>query len=647
MRACINPYRVLLWVLLVILLAAPAAAGGAPHDVVLPTMQRAPERPELASITSADTGFRISALDLSHLEAATPRLAAELPARFDWREQEKVSPVRAQGLCGACWAFAAIANVESRLLIDGAGFYDLSENSVKECEWFQGSCGGGDYVEVANWLSQKGTVLEACDPYVPSNVSCRGACSYQQTLLGWSIISDAATPSTVALKGYLLQYGPLYAALYVGNGDAWAHEFRSYDGSYTLYYAGAGQPNHAVLIVGWDDSLRHAGGVGAWIVKNSWGTSWGGTAGFGSERGYFTIAYGAAGIGRFASAMTDWQPYDTHGGLLYYDEGGMNGAYGFEGSTTVWGLARYTLSRDAALTRVEFWTADRTTDVDIYLYDRWEGNPRGLLRSIADLSFAEAGYHSVAVDPPLSLPEGDEVVVALKITDASYPYPLVVDLYGPRQAQRTYMSHDGSDGSWVDLASSAAAEGGIRLRYVEIAATATPTATSVLATATPLPTATPTRVALGEQGWLRGRVSLQGRPPAPHASYVIPLRVELWMNGRRVAELGMMTDAWGAFTVDSLPLGLYGIRIKNLHTLSVARRDVQIVAGENSADFGVLPEGDATDDDTVDVLDFSVLRSAFARSDGRADFNHDGVVDVVDFSLLRANFGQAGMKLGP
>jgi len=647
MRRYANPYRALLWLLLAILLATPTATSGAPSDAVPLPIQRAPERWGVGSVMPADTGLRIPSLDLSHLEPAAPRLAAALPTRFDWREGGKVTPVRAQGLCSACWAFAAIANIESRLLIDGAGFYDLSENSAKECEWFQGSCGGGDYVEVANWLAQKGTVLEACDPYVPSDVSCRATCSYHQTLLGWSIISDATTPSTAALKDYLLRYGPLYAALYVGNGDAWDHEFHSYDGSYTLYYTGAGQPNHAVLLVGWDDSLPHAGGAGAWIVKNSWGTSWGGTAGFGNERGYFTIAYGAAGIGKFASAMTDWQPYDAHGGLLYYDEGGMNGAYGFRGSTTVWGVARYTLPRDGALTHVEFWTADRTTDVDIYLYDRWEGNPRGLLRSISELSFAEAGYHSVALDPPLLLPAGDEVIIALKITDASYPYPLVVDFHGPRQTQHTYMSYDGSDGSWVDLAAEATAEAGIRLRYTESAVTptATPTATSAPPTATPTPV--PTRVALGEQGWLHGRVSLQGRPLAPHASYIIPLRVELWMEGRCVAALEMMTDAWGAFTVDSLPLGLYGIRIKNLHTLSVARRDVQITPGENALDFGLLREGDATDDDAVDVLDFSVLRSAFAKSDKRADFNHDGIVDVVDFSLLRGNFGQTGVVLEP
>ena len=64
-------------------------------------------------------------------------------------------------------------------------------------------------------------------------------------------------------------------------GTSWGEEFGSYDGSYTLYYDGPEEPNHAVLIVGWDDSLTHAEGSGGWIVKNSWGTEWGGTCGHG------------------------------------------------------------------------------------------------------------------------------------------------------------------------------------------------------------------------------------------------------------------------------------------------------------------------------------------------------------------------------
>ena len=51
--------------------------------------------------------------------------------------------------------------------------------------------------------------------------------------------------------------------------------------------------NHCVTIVGWDDSKQ------AWLVKNSWGTGWGSTCGFGTERGYIWIKYGCDNIGLF------------------------------------------------------------------------------------------------------------------------------------------------------------------------------------------------------------------------------------------------------------------------------------------------------------------------------------------------------------
>jgi len=124
---------------------------------------------------------------------------------------------------------------------------------------------------LASLFSQKGIVLESCDPYVPSDVDCKTTCPYIKTLLDWRIINGNAVPDTDVLKGYIYNYGPVYTTLYAGYYDAWDTEFSHYDGSYTLYYAGTEDPNHTVLIVGWDDSLTHAGGTGGWIVKNSWG----------------------------------------------------------------------------------------------------------------------------------------------------------------------------------------------------------------------------------------------------------------------------------------------------------------------------------------------------------------------------------------
>jgi C1A family cysteine protease len=74
-------------------------------------------------------------MDLSHLKGdRMPEgvSAAALLSRWDWREQGVVTSVKNQGACGSCYAFAAIGNIESKMLIDGAGSYDFSENNAKE-----------------------------------------------------------------------------------------------------------------------------------------------------------------------------------------------------------------------------------------------------------------------------------------------------------------------------------------------------------------------------------------------------------------------------------------------------------------------------------------------------------------------------------
>jgi C1A family cysteine protease len=513
------------WLLLVLNAGGGAFAVGPPPPSQEPELQEAPTRPAPLNPPPPRTGFSPLRLDLSHLKGdRMPEgvRAAALPSRWDWREQGVVTQVQNQGNCGACYAFASLANFESKLQIDSAGSIDFSENNAKECPWRAPSCGGSNYWEMAGWFAQKGTVLESCDLYVDSNVNCNNTCPYIKTLLDWRVISEDQVPDPNVLKGYIQTYGPVYVSMYAGdNFDTdWWHEFSDYDGSYTLYYEGAHDPNHAVLIVGWDDSLSHAGGTGGWIVKNSWGTDWGGLCGYGTERGYFTIAYGSAGIGKNSSFIYAWQDYDTEGGIMYYDEVGLTSAWGCSNSTTGWGQVKFIPSSSTYVTRVEFYTTDHTTDVDVYIYGDFDGKaPTNLLWSGLDYSFAEAGYHGVDLDPPLVVMEGDDVIAVVKFTNDSFEYPIPADSEGPFEMRRTYISCDGSHGSWYDLGAGKWDDVAIRLRTSGIAVlgfkvylplivknyglgipTPTPTATETpmgtpttpTPTLTPTPTSTPT-----------------------------------------------------------------------------------------------------------------------------------------------------------
>jgi len=473
--------------------------------IILPIQASEPSQPQLEAapmrepsqqqppvIEGHGTGFMPPAMDLSHLTGqqmpegfvAGEPLVGQPPDSFDWRITDKVTSVNDQGACGSCYAFASIANIESKMLIDGAAALpdpDYSENNAKECNYWETanidggtSCSGGNFLIMANWFSKKGTVLESCDPYVASDVACTSictypyaardvactsTCTYQKTLLDWRIICGDVVPDTNVLKNYIQTYGPVYTSMYAGDpGTVWGNEFASYVGSYTLYYSGTETPNHAVLVVGWDNSLSYDGGTGAWIVKNSWGTGWG-------DGGYFTIAYGSASIGMNSSFIYDWQDYDGNGQVMYYDECGLTTGWGQlgGGNTTCWGLCKFIPSSDTYVKRVEFWTTDVTTDIEVYIYDDFDGtNLSNLLASKLDNNFSEAGYHSVEVDTPLPVTTGDDVIAVVKFTNSSYGYPVAADNKGPNEIGRTYISLTGD--SWTDLGGAYADDVAIRLR---------------------------------------------------------------------------------------------------------------------------------------------------------------------------------------
>jgi len=153
---------------------------------------------------------------------------------------------------------------------------------------------------------------------------------------------------------------------------------------------------------------------------------------------------------------------------MYYDEaGGWWNAWGAPG-TTGWGLSKFIPPSDTYVTRVEFWARDITTDIDIYLYDDFDGTvPSNLLRSKLNNYFDEAGYHSVQLDSPLLVREDDDVIVVVKFTNStpSELWPVPVDCRDSSpETGRTYVSVAGTDGSWSDAGVVWGCDVAIRLR---------------------------------------------------------------------------------------------------------------------------------------------------------------------------------------
>jgi C1A family cysteine protease len=228
---------------------------------------------------------------------------SNLPDDWDWRSMSGVTPVKNQGQCGSCWAFATVAVLESVISIKSGKTVDLSEQWLVSCNGAGWGCGGGWWAHGYHAGSKgtcggTGAVLEANFPYTASDTPCNGPYTHSYLLKdttgdgnSWKYIgSQSGVPSVDQIKQAIYTYGPVGTGIYVDDA------FKAYTGG--IFNEDVdNKVNHAVLMVGWDDNQ---GKDGVWILKNSWGTNWG-------ENGYMRIEYGSNNVGYSANYVEDYK----------------------------------------------------------------------------------------------------------------------------------------------------------------------------------------------------------------------------------------------------------------------------------------------------------------------------------------------------
>lgn len=234
--------------------------------------------------------------DLATFDPCTPTIT--LPSSWDWRELHGVTPIKNQRSCGSCWAFSAVGALECNIRIKDGITVDLSEQYLVSCNQLGYSCVEGGWWAHDYHLHESvpehledicggwGPVLEADFPYAAFDLPC--LCPYphaeEYSLDGWGYIGDQwGTPTVEQIKMAILQYGPVSVSVLA------TPQWDSYFGGIFNYCPTLepGDINHAVVLVGWNDESE-AGGY--WILRNSWGSSWG-------EDGYMRITYGCVNVG--------------------------------------------------------------------------------------------------------------------------------------------------------------------------------------------------------------------------------------------------------------------------------------------------------------------------------------------------------------
>ena len=193
----------------------------------------------------------------------------DLPASVDWVTAGAVTPVKNQGQCGSCWSFSATGAMEGAYQIKNKNLVSFSEQQLVDCSTAQGNqgCNGGLMDDAFTYAEKTAMDTEAQYPYTARDGTCHATAGVA-TITGFTDV----TPNSPTALATAAALGPVSIAI-----DASGIAFQLYHGGIMKKFCGQSL-DHGVLLVGYGTD----NGTDFWLVKNSWGASWG-------EKGYFRI----------------------------------------------------------------------------------------------------------------------------------------------------------------------------------------------------------------------------------------------------------------------------------------------------------------------------------------------------------------------
>ena len=396
--------------------------------------------------------------------SVTPLSAYAAPAKYSSVEQGYITPVKNQGQWGICWAFTSTAISEASLIKEfpdkfKADTLDLSENllsyMISHPSLYGKLNSSGDYAtytssSATDYLELGGNVWNAglavmngIGPYYEnsqypySSYGTPGIVNKSFTeseyyelrnsgaakLTGMYVANINQNNSNDQLKELILTYGAASLSYCdttnYGRTDG---KFGDDGSSYYYYCPEEYTSNHAVTVVGWDDSIPASAfktapaGNGAWLIKNSWGDD-------SRDDGYFWLSYYdksimSSGVAYDYTVDGADDYYDT---LYNYDGGNSSSWFGF-GLSTMYGANVFTAEDASNITGAAVYTS-KGMDIELSVYTglKDKTNPTSGTKAATATkeNIGYEGYYSLQFDSSVKVQKGDTFAIVAKITNNS------------------------------------------------------------------------------------------------------------------------------------------------------------------------------------------------------------------------------------